>query len=87
MSLLLTWRDMLDGWTVRWIRNWMWLLSQRATVHSSVSMWKTDTRGVPKGSVLGPIPFNAFISDIDSEINCTLSKFALDIKLSGVADT
>lgn len=30
--------------------------------------------------------FNAFISDSDSEIKCTLSRFVNDVKLSGEFD-
>jgi len=77
----------LDEWSVRWIENWLNGWTQRVAISGAESSCRPLVSGVPQGPVLSPVLFNSFINVVDEEIECTLSKFADDTKLRGVADT
>lgn len=60
-----------------WINNW---LHGRATHGAS---WCPVTAGVPQGSALASASFSIFSNAVGKGIECTLSEFVNDTKLSG----
>uniref|UniRef100_A0A8C5LN87 Reverse transcriptase domain-containing protein n=1 Tax=Leptobrachium leishanense TaxID=445787 RepID=A0A8C5LN87_9ANUR len=76
----------LDSNIVEWIRQWLSDRQQRVVVNGVYSAQGLVTSGVPQGSVLGPILFNIFVSDIAEGINGKVCLFADDTKICNRVD-
>ena len=72
----------ITGDLLLWIRSFLSGRTQCVNVEGALSDWKDVMSGVPQGSVIGPILFVIFITDVPDEVIKSLCKlFADDCKL------
>ena len=78
----------IEGNLLAWLESFLTSRRQRVTVGRKYSEWAEVTSGVPQGSVLAPLLFIMYVSDmqVDSN-NSLLVKFADDTKIySAITD-
>ena len=58
-----------QGNLMQWIEGFLSDRRQRVVINGAKSAWRNVTSGVPQGSVIGPILFLLFVSDITDEVH------------------
>ena len=78
----------VEGQLLSLLKDYLHNRKQRIALNGQMSDWKKINSGVPLGSVLGPLLFLIFISDLPHEITSLRKVFADDTSLfSKVYDT
>ena len=78
--------DKLDHYGIRgkllsWIKDYLLNRNYRVRVSGSLSDRQEVLSGVPQGSVLGPLLFIIYISDLAESMHCDISIYADDTKI------
>lgn len=70
----------LSETTLSWFNSYLWMGTQSVAVNGTTSNFLDVSRGVPQGSILGPLLFITFMNDLSFEIDDPqkLKKFADD---------
>ena len=69
------------GNLLSWIKDFLFERQQRVIFAGDKSDWIPVTSGVPQGSVLGPVLFNLFTSDLINYVQSPLPQYADDTVL------
>ena len=71
---------------MNWITKWIIKRQQRVVLDNKVSGFLPVKSGIPQGTVLGPLMFLLYISDIDQNISSTIRLFADDCIMYRIVD-
>ena len=84
----------INPYVIHWLIDFLSNRKQRVAIDGNVTEFLDINRGVPQGTVLGPVLFSVMVNDISpvEPNSCQLVKFADDISLSisireGLVDT
>ena len=76
----------IRGNILAWIRGFLTDRKQRVSVNAETSGWTDVISGVPQGSVLGPLLFIMYVTDIPDALQNYVSMFADDTKIYQAID-
>ena len=67
------------GSELKWFTDYLSGRKQRVVMDGVLSVWKDIVKGVPQGSILGPLLFTIFVNDLpDTVEQCTVNLYADD---------
>ena len=74
------------GKELKWFTDYLYERRQRVCVENAKSDWATIRRGVPQGSILGPLLFIIYANDLPQAVqHCFVQQYADDTTLSLVS--
>ena len=72
----------LEDLVINWLKSFLKGRRQRVRVGKTLSSWKDVQSGVPQGSVLAPLLFILYVSDMQETLkDVNVLKFADDTKI------